>query len=178
MDIRTAARRATTALLCGVVLVALGLAFIGLPSDKRAPESLSVALDFDTFRPGVMQTRTSDVEIPVPSRVTDAEIVQNGVDSNAITVDMTICDAVGSGCRPLVAGLELEQGPHTLTVDATLTGDVPPGARTTLVGQVRIVEARSTSTVDTTLLVAVAGGGLLAIAAGALLVRPRHGVMT
>lgn len=178
MDMRTASRRATTALLCGVVLVALGLAFIGLPGDKRAPESLNVTLDFDTFRPGVTQTRTSQVDVPVPSRVTDAEIAQTGADPNAITVELTICDATASNCQPLVAGVKLDPGTHTLTVDATLTAEVPPGSSTTLAGQIRIVETRSISSIDVTLLITIVGGGLLVIAVGALLIGQRQGMAT
>ena len=96
------ATRATAALLCGVVLVALGLAIIGLPDTEVAPESLSVDIDFDEFVPGVTQTRTSPVDVPVPSRVAEAEVATSGPDV-AIDVDLTICQR--DRCTPLTLSL-------------------------------------------------------------------------
>ena len=165
------ATRATAALLCGVVLVALGLAVAGIPGAEPAPESLNVEIDFDTFVPGVTQTRTSLVEVPVPSLVDEARVdtFGSGVD---IDVDLTICDA--GRCRPLVAGAELDPGPYTLTVAATLDEQVAPGTSGDIAGQIRIVETSRATAIDTTLLMSVAGVGLLAIAIGALLVRQRE----
>jgi hypothetical protein len=202
------ATRATAALLCGVVLVALGLMVAGMPASESPPESLHVALDFDTFVPGETQTRTSQVEIPVPSRVTDAAVTQTGDDAT-IDVRLTICQAELDRCEPLRAGLELSSGPHALTVEATLTARIgterphdrttdtlparPPSAALTppavttvrdtatasgehasLVGQIRIVESTTSSIVDANLLLTIAGGGLLAIAVGAMVIRPRR----
>lgn len=168
-----AATRATAALLCGVVLVALGLAFVALPGSRSAPESLRVDLDFDSFVPGETQTRTSTVQVPTPSRVTAATVTQSGP---AIVVDLTVCQL--ATCRPLVEGLELDPGPHTLRVDAVLaaTGadDIEPGAVTSFGGQIQIVEIHDPTEIDATLLLTVAGVGLLAIAVGVALVHPRQ----
>ncbi len=169
-----AATRATAALLCGVVLVALGLAFVGLPDSERSPDSMSVEIDFDTFTPGVTQTRSSSVEVPVPSRVAVARVDTIGPDV-AIDVDLTICDR--GDCRPLEAGAELEPGPYTLTVAATLDDQVAPGSSGRFVGEIRIVETSQTTAIDTTLMMVIAGIGLLAIAIGALLVDRRQGVV-
>jgi hypothetical protein len=157
-----------------VVLVALGLALAGLPTTEQAPESLNVEIDFDTFVAGVTQTRTSAVEVPVPSRITDARVdtVGTGV---VIDTDLTICQL--DRCRPLVAGLELDPGPYTLSIVATLDAQVAPGSSGELVGQIRLVETRSSAAVDTTVLMVVAGIGLLTIAVGALLVGRRHEVV-
>lgn len=169
---RTAVR-ATAALLCGVVLVALGLAFMGLPDTAHAPESLSVDVDFDTFQPGVTQTRTSMVEVPVPSQVAEARVDAVG-SAMSVDVELTICQA--DDCQPLEAGTELAPGPYTLTVSATLDEQVTPGSSGELAGQIRIVETRRTNAVDTSLLMTIAAIGLAAIAIGALAVRQRHGV--
>lgn len=168
------ATRATAALLCGVVLVALGLAIIGMPDDETAAESLSVEITFDAFVPGVTQTRTSDVDVPVPSRVDEArvDIVGEGV---VIDTDLSICQL--GECQPLAAGLELRPGPYTLSVSATLDREVAPGASADLVGQIRIVETREPTAIDTTLLMIVAGIGVLAIALGVLLVTRRREAM-
>jgi hypothetical protein len=169
------ATRATAALLCGVVLVALGLAFIATPDSATAPESLTVEIDFDTFAPGVTQTRTSNVDVPVPSRVDEArvDIVGEGVE---LETDLSICQL--DDCQPLVAGLELRPGPYTLSVAATLDREVAPGATGDLIGQIRIVETRQPTAIDTTMLVTVACIGLLAIALGVQLVTRRREVMS
>ncbi len=181
----TTARRATATLLCAVLLVALGLMLANMRAETESkPESLNVDLSFDTFAPGVPQTRTSTVDIPVPSEVTDATVAHAG--SNArIDVDLTICEGVSGDCRPLTPGLELLPGRHTLSVEATLTnavqvhGDVDGEADGDgiLAGEIRIVESHSPSMVDTGLLMTVAGAGLLAVAVGAVAVRPRHPVV-
>ena len=159
-----AATRATAALLCGVVLVALGLAIAGMPDTERAPESLNVEIAFDTFVPGVTQTRTSAIDVPVPSRVIDARVDTIGTDA-AVDVALTICSS--DDCHPLAADSELDAGPYTLTIAATLDERVAQGSSGDIVGRIRIVEARQPTAVDTTLLMAVAGVGLLAIAIGA-----------
>lgn len=166
------ATRATAALLCGVVLVALGLAIAGMPESERAPASLNVDMNFDTFAPGVTQTRSSAVDVPVPSRIADArvETVGRGV---VIDVELTICRL--DDCRPVEAGTELVPGPYTLRVSATLDDQVPPGASGRLVGEIRIVETRRADAIDTTLLMAVAGIGMVVIAVGALLIGQRSG---
>ena len=166
------ATRAIAALLCGVVLVALGLAIAGMPDTERAPESLHVEIAFDEFVPGVVQTRSSSVEIPVPSRVTDARVDTAGA---PIDVDVTICQL--DRCRPIVTGTELDPGPYTLDITAALDDDVAPGSSTDIVGEIRIVETRQPTAIDTTLLMSAAGIGVVAIAVGALLVRQRPGVV-
>ena len=168
---RRTATRATAALLCGVVLVALGLAIIGLPDDEIAPESLSVAIDVDTVVPGVTQTRTSPVDVPVPSRVAEAMVATSGPDV-AIDVDLTICQR--DRCTPLTTGLELDPGPYTLTVAATMDRNAEPGTSGDIVGQIRIVETHSSTGIDATQLMAVAGVGLLSIAVGVLLLGRRR----
>ncbi|MGB0112190.1 MAG: hypothetical protein WBP59_03125 [Ilumatobacteraceae bacterium] len=175
-----ATTRATAALLCGVVLVALGLAFVGLPDAEAPAESLSVRLDFDTFSPGVTQTRTSDVVIPVASRVTDASIEQSADSAMSLDTVLTICSV--TGCEPLVPGLEVATGPHTLTVEATLADstqtDTAPGAVGSFTGQIRIVETHQSAGVDTSLLVGISAIGLAAIAIGAFIVSPRRRATT
>lgn len=176
------ATRATAALLCAVVLVALGLAYIGLPDAEVPAESLSVELDFDTFAPGVTQTRTSEVVIPVASRVTEASITQSAGSHMAIDATLTICGA--TGCRMLEPDLEIDPGPHTLQVEATLADTAPntpprdnaPGATGGFTGQIRIVETHRSSGVDTSLLIGISAIGLAAIAIGALIVQPRRRV--
>jgi hypothetical protein len=172
------ATRTTAALLCGVVLVALGLAFIALPDTEVRAESLDVELDFDPFTPGVTQTRTSDVVIPVESQVTDASISQVAAGAMQIDTSLTICGA--SGCRALVPGLDIDPGPHSLRVEATLVatpqGDIAPGATSGFTGQIRIVERHQSSSVDASLLIAVGAIGLTAIALATLIVQPRRRV--
>jgi len=165
------ATRATAALLCGVVLVALGLAIAALPTSEHAPESLSVEINFDTFVPGVTQARSSAIDVPVPSRIADARVDTIG-SAVAIDVDLTICQL--ERCTPLAVGTELDPGPYTLTVEATMDPGVAPGASGEIVGEITIVETRQSTAIDPTLLMAVAGGGLLAIAVGTLLVGQRR----
>jgi hypothetical protein len=167
-------KRATAALLCGVVLVALGFAIAGMPAAEQAPESLSVTIDFDPFVPGITKTRSSAVDVPVPSRVDEALVAINGSDAIIIT-DLAICQ-VGR-CTSLVPGLELDPGPYSLTVAATMDASVEPGMSGEIVGQIRIVETHQLTAIDTTLLMGVAGVGLFAIATGALLVGRRKVLM-
>jgi hypothetical protein len=165
------ATRAIAALLCGVVLVALGLAITAMPDTERAPESISVEIAFDPFLPGRTQTRTSSVDVPVPSQVTEARIDTAGA---PLDIELTICQL--DRCREIVAGTELDPGPYTLTIAATLDEDVAPGSSTDIAGEIRIVETRRPTAIDTTLLTSVAGIGVAAVAIGALLVRQRQEV--
>ena len=168
------ATRATAALLCGVVLVALGLAIAGLPDFERAPESLSLEIDFDTLQPGVTQTQSSQVDVPVASRVAEARVDSVGFEA-VIDVELTICDF--DGCRPLEAGTDLDPGQYTLTVAAKLDEQAAPGTSGEFVGQIRVVETHRSTAIDTTLLMSIAGVGLLAIGLGALLVGRRQEVV-
>lgn len=160
------ATRATAALLCGAILVALGLAIAGMPDTARSPESLNVEITFDAFVPGVTQTRSSSVEVPVRSRVADARV---DTAEALIDVDLTICQL--DECRPLVAGTELDPGPYTLDIAATLDEQFAAGSSTDIVGEIRIVEARQPAATDTTVLMAAPGIGVAAIVIGALTVR-------
>lgn len=168
------ATRAIAALLCGVVVVALGLAIAGLPDFGRSPESLSLEIDFDTLQPGVTQTQSSQVDVPVASRVAQARLDTVGF-GTAIDVELTICDF--DGCRPLEAGTELDPGQYTLTVAATLDEQATPGTSGEFGGQIRVIETHQSTSTDTTLLMSIAGVGLLTITLGALLVGRRQEVV-
>jgi hypothetical protein len=161
------ATRATAALLCGVVLVALGLAIIGMPDDATAPESMNVEVDFDTFIPGVTQTRSSAVDVPVPSKVAEARVDTTG---SGASIDATLSICQLDRCAPLVVGAELDPGPYTLTVAATMNQSVEPGSTVELFGRIRIIETHQSAAIDPTLLIAAAGIGLVTISTGALLV--------
>lgn len=165
--------RVATALLCGVVLAALGLAFLGLPDSPVAPEALRVDVDFGTFQPGVTQVRTSPVDVPVPSEITEARVGTVGSETS-IDVGLALCQR--SSCEPLRAGVELAPGRYEVQIAATLTDDVTPRASADLVGEISIVETYRSTMVDTTVLMAVAGAGLCAIAAGAFAVSQRQRV--
>lgn len=165
--------RVTTVLLCGVVLVALGLAFLGLPESHVAPEPLRVDIDFEAFQPGVTQVRTSPVEVPVHSEITAARIDTVGAETT-IDVDLALCQR--TSCRPLRAGVELAPGPYEVRIAATLADDLAPGASAGLVGEINIVETHQSTMVDTTVLMAVACAGLCAMAAGAYAVSHRQRV--
>lgn len=165
------AKRATTALLCAVVLVAFGLALLGLPESTSTPESLRLNVTFDPFQPGVTQTRTSAVDVPVTSRVDAARI--EAIGSDTIDVDLTICEH--AACEPLAVGTELGPGSYVLRVAATLREEMPPGSSSDLIGEIRIVEIRRQAMADPSRLIAFAAAGALAIAVGALTVRRRRG---
>lgn len=164
------ARRATTALLCGVVLVALGFAIAASPDAERAPQSLRVDVAFDPFVPGVTQTRTTSMEVPVPSRVAEARIDATRM---PIRVELAVCQL--DTCRPIVVGSELEPGPYTLIVASTLDTQVAAGTSGEIVGQIRLVEARQPIADDATLLrTAFAGFVAVGIVVGALMYLQRQ----
>ena len=164
------ATRATTALLCGVVLVALGLAIAATPDAERAPESLRVDIAFDAFVPGITQTRTSGVEVPVPSRIAEARVDATGL---PVRVELAICRL--DSCRPIVVGSELDPGPYILIVAATLDAQVAADTSGGIVGQIRLVEARQPIADDATLvLTAFAGFVTVGIVVGALMMAQRQ----
>jgi hypothetical protein len=91
-----------------------------------------------------------------------------------LDVELTICQL--DRCRSIVTGTELDPGPYTLVIAATLSEDVVPGSSTDIVGEIRIVETRQPTAVDTTLLLSVAGIGLAAVVIGTHTVRQRQQV--
>jgi hypothetical protein len=170
----SAASRATAALLCVVAFGALVLAFVGMPSTPAVAEPVNLDLDFGVLVPGVAQTRTSSLDVPVPSTVRRAHAAST---SGADDVDVTFELCRAGGCRPLTTGERIDAGVYTLRVSATLAPDLPPGTTTTIAGQLQLAETKSSGLSNPNTLLAIAGigvGGVFVIALATRLRSRRH----
>lgn len=164
----TAASKAAAALLCVVAFGALVLAFVGMPASTAVAEPVNLDLDFGTLVPGVPQTRTSSLDVPVPSTVRRAHAASA---SGAHDVDVTFELCRAGRCRQLTAGDRIEAGLYTLRVTATLAADLAPGTTTTIAGQLQLTETKSSGLAKPDTLIAVAGIGAIGVIVVALTAR-------
>lgn len=164
----SAASKATAALLCVVAFGALVLAFVGMPTSTAVAEPVNLDLDFAALVPGVAQTRTSSLDVPVPSTVRRASAASTSGDGD-VDVTFELCRA--ASCRRLTAGERIEAGLYTLRVSATLSPDLAPGTTTTIAGQLQLTEAKSSGLAKPDTLIAVAGIGVVGVIVAALATR-------
>jgi len=173
----TSASKATAALLCVVAFGALALAFVGMPTSTAVAEPVNLDLDFGSLVPGVAQTRTSTLDVPVPSTVRKARATSTSGDDD-VDVTFELCGA--TSCRRLTPGGRIEAGVYTLRVSATLAPDLAPGSSTTIAGQLQLAETHSSGLARPNTLIAIAGIGVAGVAIAALATRlnsrPRRGV--
>jgi hypothetical protein len=172
----SAASKATAALLCVVAFGALVLAFVGLPNSTAVAEPVNLDLDFGTLVPGIPQTRTSSLDVPVPSTVRRAHAASvSGADDVAVTFEL--CRS--NSCRQLTQGARVEAGLYTLRVSATLAPDISPGTTTTIAGQLQLAETRTSGLAKPDTLIWIAGIGLTGVTVvaitGRLSARHRRG---
>lgn len=169
------ASRVTAALLCVVAFGALVIAYIGLPSTVVVAEPMNLDLDFGVMAPGVPETRTSTLDVPVASTVHVAH-ASSTTGADDVAVEFELCrDEL---CRALTAGEDVEPGIYTLRVSATLTPDLAPGTSTSIAGQLQLTETKSTGLADPGLLLAVAVigvGGAFVVAVTSSLTARRRG---
>lgn len=166
----TSASRATAALLCVVAFGALVLAYVGLPSDVVVAEPVELDLDFGVLVPGVEQTRTSPLDVPVPSTVHRARAVSTpGTDD--VVVTFALCRE--DNCRVLTTGDKIEPGMYTLRVSATVSADLPPGTTTSIAGHLQLAETKSSGLARPDPLVAMAGIGVVGAGVAGLASRRR-----
>ena len=164
----SAASKATAALLCVVAFGALVLAFVGIPTSAAVAEPVNLDLDFGTLAPGIAETRTSSLDVPVPSTVRKAHAAST---SGADDVDVTfeLCGALG--CRQLAEGERIEAGRYSLRVSATLSPDLAPGTTTTIAGQLQLAETKSSGLAKPDTLTAIAVVGVAGVIVAALTTR-------
>jgi len=137
------ARTTTAALLCAAVVGALVLIVLGLRAPESGFEPFEVSLDFDTFAPGVEQTLSTVIDVPVRSSVIEAgTTVSTGVASD---IDWTFELCQGATCRLLMRDSEVEPGAYRLQVSAVLASDTEPGARGRVFGRVQFGESLTSS---------------------------------
>jgi len=137
------ARTTTAALLCVAVVGALVLIVLALREPDSSFEPFEVSLDFDTFVPGVVQTRSTVVAVPVRSRVIEAgTVASSGLASD---IDWTFQLCQGAICRPLTRDSEVEPGAYRVQVSAVLASDTEPGASGRVFGRVQFGESLTTS---------------------------------
>jgi hypothetical protein len=171
MTVRSsAASKATAALLCVVAFGALVLAFVGLPTSAAVAQPVNLDLDFGTLLPGIPQTQTSSLDVPVASTVRQAHAAST---SGAEDVDVTFELCRAASCRQLTAGERIEAGLYTLKVSATLSPDIAPGTTTTIAGQLQLAETKSSGLPQPNTLIAVAGIGIVGVIVAALATRLR-----
>lgn len=164
----SAASKATAALLCVVAFGALVLAFVGIPTSTAVAEPVNLDLDFGTLAPGIPKTRTSSLDVPVPSTVRQARAASmSGTDDVDVTFELCRADS----CRRLAAGERIEAGLYTLRVSATLAPDLAPGTTTTIAGQLQLAETKSSGLAKPDTLIWVAGIGVLGVFVAALATR-------
>lgn len=164
----SAASKATAALLCVVAFGALVLAFVGIPTSTAVAEPVNLDLDFGTLVPGIAQTRSSSLDVPVPSTVRQARAAST---SGAGDIDVTFELCRSGICRQLTTGERIEAGLYTLKVSATLAPDIAPGTTTTIAGQLQLAETRSGGLTDPDTLIWVAGIGMAGVIVVALTTR-------
>ena len=139
------ARTTTAALLCVAVVGALVLIVLALREPDSSFEPFEVSLDFDTFVPGVVQTRSTAVDVPVRSRVIEAgTVASSGLASD---IDWTFQLCQGAICRPLTRDSEVESCAYRVQVSAVLASasDTEPGASGRVFGRVQFGESLTTS---------------------------------
>ena len=85
------ARTVTTLLLCVVLLGALVFAIVSHPDEPPPSRPIAVDLDFDTFQPGVVQTRTTPMHVPVRSQVRRAGMLRSTGDTADIDWTFELC---------------------------------------------------------------------------------------
>jgi hypothetical protein len=164
----SAASKATAALLCVVAFGALVLAFVGLPNSTAVAEPVNLDLDFGTLVPGIPQTRTSPLDVPLPSTVRRAQAGSlSGTDDVAVTFELCRSDI----CRRLTQGARVDAGFYTLRVSATLAADIAPGTTTTIAGQLQLAETRSSALAKPDTLIWIAGIGVVGAIVVALATR-------
>ena len=164
----SAASKATAALLCVVAFGALVLAFVGMPNSTAIAEPVNLDLDFGTLVPGIPQTRTSSLDVPVPSTVRRAHAAST---SGAGDVDVTFELCRAGNCRQLTTGERIEPGVYTLQVSATLAADIAPGTTTAIAGQLQLAETKSSGLAKPDTLILIAGIGVVGVIVVALATR-------
>jgi hypothetical protein len=164
----SAASKATAALLCVVAFGALVLAFVGLPNSAAVAEPVNLDLDFGTLVPGIPQTRTSSLDVPVPSTVRRAHAASlSGADDVDVTFEVCRADI----CRQLTQGARVDAGIYTLRISAALAPDLAPGTTTTIAGQLQLAETRSSGLAEPDTLIWIAGIGVVGVIVVAITTR-------
>ena len=154
-------RTISTLVLCTALAAALVMIVLALPGLDEAPEPIDVALDFDTFVPGVAQVETRVLDVPVPSRVREAGVtIATGF---ARDIDWTFELCTGNECRPLIVDDIVSSGVHRLQVTALLDESTEPGASGQVAGRVLLAESSTTPIVDRSQLVWLATIGLIGV---------------
>lgn len=154
-------RTVSTLVLCTALAAALVMVVMALPGLDEAPEPIDVALDFDTFVPGVAQVQTRVFDVPVASRVREAGVMTATGFARNIEWTFELCE--GSECRPLVVDDAVASGVYRLQVTALLDELTAPGASGQVVGRVLLAESSSTPMVDRSQLVWLATIGLIGV---------------
>ena len=166
------ARAVTSLLLCVVLLGAVALAVVSIPTASAVPEPISVDLDFDTFEPGIVQTRTSPMQVPVQSQVRRAGILRST--GNTADIEWTFELCRDGACRTLEEGADVEPGEYALRVSAALASGAEPGGRGSVAGQVQLVETESPTPVSSSAVLAIAAIGVTGVILVALATRRRR----
>ena len=139
------ARTTTAALLCVAVVGALVLIVMAFRAPDSAFEPFEVSLDFDTFAPGVIQSRSTVVDVPVRSRVIEAGAVASSGLASDIDWSFELCQ--GATCVPLTRDSTVESGAYRVQVSALLAADTStePGASGRVFGRVQFGESLTSS---------------------------------
>lgn len=165
-------RTVSTLVLCTALAAALVMIVLALPGIDEAPAPIDVALDFDTFVPGVAQVETRVLDVPVPSRVREAGVTIATGFARDIEWTFELCQ--GNVCRPLVVGDVVAPGIHRLEVTALLDETTAPGATGQVAGRVLLAESSTSPIVDRSQLVWLATIGLIGVVlVGAVVHRTR-----
>lgn len=154
-------RTVSTLVLCTALAAALVMIVMALPGLEEAPEPIDVALDFDTFVPGVAQVESRVLDVPVPSRVREAGVTIATGFARDIEWTFELCQ--GNECRSLVVDDIVAPGIHRLEVTALLDESTAPGASGRVAGRVLLAESSSTPIVDRSQLVWLATIGLIGV---------------
>ncbi|HSL74940.1 MAG TPA: hypothetical protein VK853_10745 [Ilumatobacteraceae bacterium] len=154
-------RTVGTLVLFVALVGAVGLIVIALPNLEPAPEPIAVALDFETFVPGVAQVQSRVLDVPVPSQVREAGVtVATGFASE---IDWTFELCQRDVCRPIAVDDVVVPGVHRLEVTALLDAAVAPGADGMVAGRVVLVESSTSPGLDRSKLVWIATVGLIGV---------------
>ena len=154
-------RTVSMLVLCTALAAALVMIVLALPGLEEAPEPIDVALDFDTFVPGVAQVETRVLDVPVPSRVREAGVTVATGFARDIEWTFELCQ--GGECRPLVVDDVVAGGVYRLQVTALLDELTAPGASGQVAGRVLLAESSSTPIVDRSQLVWLATIGMIGV---------------